>query len=148
MNLIALFLGLVLEKLLTRWLHLRQPHWFDGYFDWCMQHFNRLDGVVAILGAALVALLPVLPVLAIAWSFDEVLLGVPYLVFAALVLLFSLGPRDLGDDVDEFARAQDAGDISVAHQPDEYLELASVMPMQSHIRGLYQRFCVAADADA
>ena len=114
MNLIALFLGLVLEKLLTRWLHLRQPHWFDGYFDWCMQHFNRLDGVVAILGAALVALLPVLPVLAIAWSFDEVLLGVPYLVFAALVLLFSLGPRDLGDDVDEFARAQDAGDTEAA----------------------------------
>lgn len=114
MNLIALFLGLVLEKLLTRWLHLRQPHWFDGYFDWCMGHFNRLDGAVAIIGAALVALLPVLPVLAIAWSFDEVLLGVPYLVFAALVLLFSLGPRDLGDDVDEYASAQDAGDSAAA----------------------------------
>lgn len=114
MNLIALFIGLVMEKLLTRWLHLRQPHWFDGYFDWCMKHLNRLDGAVAILGAALVALVPVLPVLGIALAFDEVLLGVPYLVFAALVLLFSLGPRDLGDDVDEFAVAQDAGDRETA----------------------------------
>lgn len=114
MNLIALFLGLVLEKLLTRWLHLRTPHWFDGYFDWCMQHFNRLDGAVAMVGAALVALVPVLPVLVVAYFFNDVLLGVPYLLFAALVLLFALGPRDLGDDVDEFASAQDAGDNTAA----------------------------------
>ena len=114
MNLIALFLGLVLEKLLTRWLHLREPHWFDGYFDWSMQHFNRLDGAIAVIGAALVALVPVLPVFVISYFFSEVLLGVPYLLFAVLVLLFALGPRDLGDDVDEFASAQDAGDSVAA----------------------------------
>lgn len=110
MNLIALVLGLVLERLLTHWLHLREPHWFDGYFDWAMQHLNRLQGSVGIAGAALVALVPVLPVLVIAYFFADILLGVPYLIFATLVLLFSLGPRDLGDDVEDFATAQDAGD--------------------------------------
>lgn len=114
MNLIALFLGLVLEKLLTRFLHLREPHWFDRYFNWCMRHFSGLDGAIATLAAALVALLPVLPVLLIAYFFSNVLLGVPYLLFAAMVLLFALGPRDLGDEVDEFANAQDAGDSAAA----------------------------------
>lgn len=110
MNLIALGLGLLLEKLLTRWLHLREPHWFDGYFDWMLVRFNKLDGAIAILGAAAVALLPVLPVLLVAHLFRDTLLGIPYLLFAALVLLFSLGPRDLGDEVDEFCLALDAGD--------------------------------------
>ncbi|NNF52250.1 MAG: acetylornithine deacetylase [Gammaproteobacteria bacterium] len=40
------------------------------------------------------------------------------------------------------------GDIAVAHQPNEYLELAAITPMQSHIRGLYQRLCVEGDSDA
>lgn len=110
MNLIALVLGLVLEKLLTRWLHLREPHWFDGYFDWSMQHLARLEGAVAILAAALVALVPVLPVLVFVYFFHNVLLGVPYLVFATVVLLFALGPRDLGANVEEYVLAQDAGD--------------------------------------
>lgn len=110
MNLIALGLGLLLEKLLTRWLHLRQPHWFDGYFDWMLRHLNRLDGVVALIGAAVVALLPVLPVFLVAHLFRDVLLGLPYLGFATLVLLFSLGPRDLGESVREYVAAQDAGD--------------------------------------
>ena len=110
MNLIALGLGLLLEKLLTRWLHLREPHWFDGYFDWMLRHLNKLDGFVAVLGAAAVALLPVVPILLVAHTFRDTLHGIPYLVFAALVLLFSLGPRDLGDEVDDYCKALDAGD--------------------------------------
>ncbi len=146
MNLIALALGLVLEKLLTRWLHLRQPHWFDGYFDWCLQHFNRLDGVIAIIGAAVVALVPVLPVLIIARVFADVLLGVPYLLFATLVLLFSLGPRDLGDDVEEFAVAQDAGDASGAETAlRELLERPVPQPHPERIHALRQAIFVQAN---
>lgn len=110
MNLIALGLGLLLEKLLTRWLHLREPHWFDGYFDWALKHLNKLDGFLAVLGVSAAALIPVLPVLLVAHFFRDTLLGIPYLVFAALVLLFSLGPRDLGDEVDEYCLALDAGE--------------------------------------
>ncbi len=36
------------------------------------------------------------------------------------------------------------GDIDVAHQPDEYLALASIAPMIGHIRRLYRHFCEAA----
>lgn len=34
------------------------------------------------------------------------------------------------------------GDIAVAHQPDEYLELESLAPMVRHLRALYEQFCV------
>ena len=40
------------------------------------------------------------------------------------------------------------GDIAVAHQPDEYLELAAVAPMVAHLQALYQQFCIDTDANA
>lgn len=36
------------------------------------------------------------------------------------------------------------GDIAVAHQPNEYLDLATVEPTRALVRGLVERFCVAA----
>lgn len=35
------------------------------------------------------------------------------------------------------------GDIAVAHQPDEYLELARIEPCVEQLRSLYQSFCLA-----
>ena len=35
------------------------------------------------------------------------------------------------------------GDIAVAHQPDEYLECASLVPMQDLLQSLITRFCLA-----
>ena len=40
------------------------------------------------------------------------------------------------------------GDIAQAHQPDEYLALAAVKPMLTHLQALYQAFCVAPTANA
>lgn len=38
------------------------------------------------------------------------------------------------------------GNIAVAHQPDEYLELASIAPTVRHLRALYQQFCIASES--
>lgn len=35
------------------------------------------------------------------------------------------------------------GDIALAHQPNEYLEIARIEPMQKILRGLIQHFCIA-----
>jgi membrane protein required for beta-lactamase induction len=123
MKLIALILGLVLERLATQVLHLRELRWFDRYFDAGILQLKRhsawplYPGVIAILA------LPMLPVLwasiylagayaGLGWPglVTAVLWTLPYLLFAVLVLLFSLGPRDLGSEVDEYCDAVDAGD--------------------------------------
>lgn len=116
MTLIALFLGLLLERALTRALHLREPRWFDGYLDWALGRFRNLHGGRALLLTIALVLLPALPVALVAWAFHEVLLGILYVAFAAFVLLFSLGPRDLKDEVDDYLGALASGDREAAER--------------------------------
>lgn len=116
MKLIALLLGLLLERLLTHALHLREPRWFDGYLDWALARFRELRGGRAIALTLVLVLLPVLPVALIAWVFHDLLLGIVYVAFAALVLVFSLGPRDLKDEVDDYIAALDRGDRAAAER--------------------------------
>ena len=116
MKLIALLLGLLLERLLTHALHLREPRWFDGYLDWALARFRELRGGRAIALTLVLVLLPVLPVALIAWVFQDLLLGIVYVAFAALVLVFSLGPRDLKDEVDDYIAALDRGDRAAAER--------------------------------
>lgn len=111
MNLIALLFGIWIEQQLAHLFHLREPRWFDAYFDWGMRHLNGSSPARALGITVLLALVPVLPVAAITWFFWGKLLGLPYLVFALVVLLFSLGPRNLTEDVEDYMRSLE--------QPDE-----------------------------
>ena len=116
MTLIALLLGLLLERLLTHALRLREPRWFDRYLDWALARFRDLRGGRALALTIVLVLLPVLPVALIAWVFHDLLLGVVYVAFAALVLVFSLGPRDLKDEVDDYLEALERGDRQAAER--------------------------------
>jgi membrane protein required for beta-lactamase induction len=116
MNLIALFLGLVLERTLTRVLALREPRLLDPYFDRALSAMERHPGVMAYLIAMLTILIPVVPVLVVAHVFGDHLLGLPYVLFASLVLIVSLGPRDLGQEVRDYVAAADAGDMDAAER--------------------------------
>ncbi len=102
MNLIALLLGLFLETTLTQLLHLRELRWFDSWFDWGLAKLNGRAAWASTSGAIALALLPVLPVALLVWLFKDVLFGLPYLAFAVLTLLFSLGPRNLSEEVDDY----------------------------------------------
>lgn len=110
MKLIALFLGLLLERAATKLLHLREPRWLDPYFDHGFRYLDPAQGARAWLVAVAILVVPVLPVLLLAYAFQDVLLGILYLGFAAFVLLFSLGPRDLGREVEEYVAAAESGD--------------------------------------
>ncbi|HSN72704.1 MAG TPA: regulatory signaling modulator protein AmpE [Steroidobacteraceae bacterium] len=114
MNLLALLLGLGLERLLTALLHLREPRWFDGYFDWGLRRLGNEDGWPSVIETLLFSLLPVVPVALIAAFFSDRLFGVPYLLFATLVLIFSLGPRDLAMEVEDYCAALERGDAEEA----------------------------------
>jgi AmpE protein len=113
-TLIALLLGLLLERSATRLLDLREPRWFDGYLDWALTRFRDLQGASALLLSALLVLLPVLPVAFVAWAFREVPTGILFVCFGAFVLVFSLGPRDLKTEVDEYLQAMESGDRNAA----------------------------------
>jgi membrane protein required for beta-lactamase induction len=110
MSLLALLLALIVERGLTHLFHLREPRWLDRYFDWAARVLGRSSGEVRIAAAVVVVLLPVLPVALLDGALGGHLLGLPQLTFAALVLLFSFGPRDLNDEVDDYVAALERGD--------------------------------------
>lgn len=110
MKLIALIIALVLERTVTRLLSLREPRGLDSYFDRGFRLMGQRRGAVALLLAVFIIVLPVLPVLFLAVAFSHVLLGLLALAFAAVVLVFSFGPRDLIRDVDEYLDAVAEGD--------------------------------------
>ena len=111
MILLALLLALAFERGLAHLLHLREPRWLDRYHDWTGRRFGALGGAGARRGAAALAVLvPVLPVAVASWLLGSHLLGIPQLAFAVVVLLFSFGPRDLRDEVDDYVAALERGD--------------------------------------
>ena len=110
MSVLALVLALVLERLLTDLLHLRDARWLDGYFDWAARVFGRWPGHWRQLAALSVVVLPVLPVGVVSLLLGSHLLGLPQLLFAVAVLLISFGPRDLKEEVDDYVAALAGGD--------------------------------------
>ena len=144
MTLIALALGLVTERLVTNLLHLREPRWFDHYFDWGLTHLNEVTGLKALVATLAIASLPVLPVLLISLAFQDFLFGVPFLAFAVLVLLFSLGPRDLGEEIDEYCNAVERDDAETARRVAKELT-ESDLPAHRQERAVEEAIFVQAN---
>jgi len=115
MNFLALLLGLALERVLTHLFHLREFRWLDPLFD---AHLRRLRSTAGGKGrrwtalALTVVLLVflVVPVTLMSEVLQDEFLQIPSFLFAVVVLLFSLGPRDLDDEVEDYADALATGD--------------------------------------
>jgi len=114
MNLLALLFALACERGLTHLLHLRELRWLDRYCDWVGARLARQSGAVLVIAALAATLLPVLPVALASGFLGSRLLGLPQFVFAVFLLLFSFGPRDLKDEVDDYVAALERGDQQAA----------------------------------
>lgn len=110
MKLIALLIGLVVERLATQLFHLRDLRWLDRLIDAGCAQTRRLRHWPAIIPVAALAALLALPVLLVTLLLGDTLLGFPYLLLAIVVLFFSLGPKDIGEEVDEYCSAIETGD--------------------------------------
>jgi membrane protein required for beta-lactamase induction len=110
MTLLALLLALLIERAATRILHLREAHWLDAWYGWAEDRLARRAQPPGVAACALVALVPVLPVALAAGLFQGAHARLSWLLFASLVLVFSLGPRDLDDEVTEYLEAESRGD--------------------------------------
>jgi membrane protein required for beta-lactamase induction len=113
-TLLALLAALLLERLATRLLHLRQARWLEDYAGWVAARIAGSDGPGRLASCVALALLPVLPVAAVAVALAETAPGVVWLAFATLVLVFSLGPRDLAEEIGEYIDLETRGDTAGA----------------------------------
>jgi AmpE protein len=128
MSLLALLFALACERGLTHWLHIREWRWLDPYFDWADRALAGRTGLVVVLAALGLIALPVLPVLLLARWLDPRLLGLLEFALAVVVLLFAFGPRDLKDEVDDYASALERFDRDEALRRGKELLESSPLP--------------------
>jgi len=110
MTLIALLIGLVIERLATQLFHWRRMRWLDRIIDRGFAMAERFSNWPALIPVALLAALLALPVAVATVFLVGRLLGFPQLMLAVVVLFFSLGPNDIGEDVNDYCRALEDGD--------------------------------------
>lgn len=111
MNFLALLLGLGVERMLTHFFHLREFRWLDPLFDFVFRRTATMPQIGAVTGLAAAALLLSVPVAYVSLALAGGTRHFPSFIFAVLILLFSLGPRDLEEEVDEYCAAVDTGAV-------------------------------------
>lgn len=146
MNLIALLLGLLVERMATRYFHVRRLRWLDRLIDAGFRRAQQFANWPPLLSIALLALLLVLPVAACAALLGDTLSGLPYMLFAIVVLFFSLGPKDIGEDVDEYCSALEDGDAERIEQTARAIVEGEVPADElQRIRKVEEAVCVQAN---
>ena len=146
MNLIALLIGILIERLATRLFHWRRLRWLDRLIDRGFDQAARFDNVPALLPIIALAALLALPVLVVMLTLGDALLGFAYLALAIAVLFFSLGPKDIGEDVDEYCEALEVEDEERVAQTAMALAEGPVPAgMRERIRRVEAAVCVQAN---
>lgn len=110
MKLLALLIGLIIERLATQLFHLRHLRWLDQAIDFGFRQAARVANWPALIAVIGLTLALIIPVLLARLALGDAWYGFPYLILAIVVLFFSLGPKDIGEDVDEYCQAIEADD--------------------------------------
>lgn len=136
MNFLALLTGIVVERGLTRLFHLREFRWLNGWFDFMFRRLGS-SALASQLFLGLAGILLVVPVAALQIYLARGWLLVVYFGFAVLVLLFSLGPRDVRSEVEDVLEALAGGD---AHALREVVnEIAELADLREDAAGISAR---------
>jgi len=109
MTLIALLIGLAIERLATQIFHWRRMRWLERIIDKGFSLATRFAAWPALISVIVLSVVLVLPVAAVTIALGDTLFGFPHLVLAVVVLFFSLGPNDIGEDVNEYCSALEEG---------------------------------------
>lgn len=110
MTLIALLIGLIIERLATQIFHWRRMRWLDRIIDKGFVLAERFANWPALIPVLLIVIVLMVPVAAVTVALVDRLFGFPQLLLAVVVLFFSLGPNDIGEDVNEYCKALEDGD--------------------------------------
>lgn len=146
MKLIALLIGLVVERLATQLFHLRELRWLDRIIDSGFRQADRFANWPALIPVTILAVLLVAPVLLVVFGLGDALFGFPYLLLAIFVLFFSLGPKDIGEDVDEYCTALETEDEDEIRKTAKALAEKELPPDPlERIRAVEEAVCVQAN---
>ena len=146
MNLIALLIGLVVERLATRLFHWRRMRWLDRIIDFGFQQAERVAGWPSFIPVVLLAIVLVLPVYAVIVGLGGTLAGFTYLILAIVVLFFSLGPKDIGEEVDEYCKALESeNDEDIHHTAKAIVEGDVPEDTRERIRSVEESVCIQAN---
>ena len=147
MKLIALLIGLIVERLATQLFHLREFRWLDRLIDAGFRQVGRFTNWPTVIPITLLAVLLALPIFLVIFGLGERLyLGYPYLILAVIVLFFSLGPNDIGEDVDEYCNALEAEDEEKVRRTAKALVEADLPDdLRQRIGCVEEAICVQAN---
>ena len=146
MKLIALLAGLLIERLATQLFHLRQLRWLDGIIDSGFRRASDVGAVPPIAAVALLAGCLVLPLLVVLMAFDDLIFDLAYLLIAVVVLFFSLGPEDIGEQVDDYCEAVEQDDeAAIQRTATTLLEHQAPESADERIRAVEEAVCVQAN---
>ena len=129
MTFFSVLLALLIERFSDDFRPARRHAWFAGYCDrlaaasWTQTLLSRPWGGV-------VAILPLLALVAWVQSLAVALGGLPEFLFGTLVLLYALGPVDLGEQGKAFLDARDAGNDDEATRQAQQICLSEVTPAE------------------
>jgi len=110
MHLIALLIGLIVERLATQLFHLRRLGWLDRLIDRGLDRLSSIGQWPALVTVIALGVLLILPVALVIAYLGGALFGFPFLIVSVVVLFFSLGPNDIGEEVSEYCDALESGD--------------------------------------
>jgi AmpE protein len=146
MTLLALLIGLLVERVATRLFHLRRLRWLESVIDLGFGQIRRFASWPTVIPIVLLAMLLILPVFLILFSLQNALYGVANLLLSIVVLFFSLGPKDIGEDVDEYCRAIEADDEERIGITSKLLLEADVpTDTRERIRRVEEAVCIQAN---
>ncbi len=113
MILIAILLVLAIEHFVGAVDHLRRFDWFRAYWLWCEKRLSQHSVWQGPLGVVTIILPPLLLLGLISFALYHVTPVLDF-ILACIVLLYCLGPADLGHQVDRYTNALIAGNASAA----------------------------------
>jgi AmpE protein len=146
MNLIALLIGLAVERLATHLFHWRRLRWLDRIIDAGFAKSTRLGNWPALIPVLILVVLLVLPVFAIIFSLGETLQGFTYLILAVFVLMISIGPKDIGEEVGEYCEALESEDEEqIQNAAKAIIEAAVPVDSRERINCVEAAVCVQAN---
>ncbi len=113
MNFIAFLAALLIERLMAAKLHVREPGWLLGYVRASLRAVARA-AATGIVIAALAALVPAILVGLVLVLPPVAAHPILRILIAAVVLFFSLGPRDLKREVNDYRALLARGEAAAA----------------------------------
>lgn len=125
MMLIAIILALLAERGMSQLREWREHAWYAGYLGWLDRTVGKPWLFGSVWGAVLLVAVPVVAVGLLQGLLDGGALTLVGLLFAAFVLVLTLGPRDLSEEVH---RLQDAVTDGDAQASAEIIETLSKVP--------------------